>query len=71
MARLDSQLTLAQDITTLRRLIDQLLDDELPRDDLALVAATKLLNEKLERLRASSPDTAEPGPSDTAEPGPS
>jgi hypothetical protein len=63
MARLDSQLTLAQDITTLRGLIDQLLDDELPPDDLALVAATKLLNEKLESLRASSPETAEPGSS--------
>ena len=63
MARLDSQSTLAQDITTLRGLIDQLLDDELPPGDLALVAATKLLNEKLERLRASSPDPAEPSPS--------
>ena len=56
MARLDSQSTLAQNITTLRGLIDQLLDDNLPPDDVALVAATELLNEKLESLRASTPD---------------
>lgn len=54
MAALDAQRTLAQDIATLRGLIDQLLDDHLPPDDLALVAATELLNEKLESLRAFS-----------------
>ena len=63
MGRLQAQPTLARDITTLRRLIDQLLDDNLPPDDLALIAATELLNEKLESLRASSPDMAEPSPS--------
>ena len=54
MAPLDAQRTLAQDITTLRRLIDQLLDDNVAPDDVGLVAATELLNEKLESLRAST-----------------
>jgi hypothetical protein len=51
---LDAKPTLAQDIETLRRLIDDLLDENLPPDDVALLAATKLLNEKLECLRAST-----------------
>jgi hypothetical protein len=52
MAPLEAQPTLAHDITTLRRLIDLLLDDNLPPDDVGLIAATELLNEKLESLRA-------------------
>ncbi len=56
MARLDEEVALARDITTLRGLIDRLLDGGLPPDDLGLVAATMLLNEKLETLQASTLD---------------
>ena len=56
MARLEEERALARDITTLRGLIDRLLDDGLPPDDLALVAATMLLNEKLETLQAFTLD---------------
>lgn len=56
MARLEEEKALADDITTLRGLIDRLLDSALPPDDLALVAATMLLNEKLETLQASTLD---------------
>lgn len=51
MARLDEEVALARDITTLRKLIDRLLDDGRPPDDLGLAAATMLLNEKLESSR--------------------
>jgi len=54
MSPLEAKPTLAQDITSLRRLIDQLLDENLPPDDVALLAATELLNEKLESVRAST-----------------
>ncbi len=54
MARLDEEVALAHDITMLRGLIDRLRDDGLPPDDLGLVAATMLLNEKLESLQAST-----------------
>ncbi len=56
MARLDEEVALAHDITTLRGLIDRLRDDGLPPDDLGLVAATMLLKEKLETLQASTLD---------------
>ena len=56
MARLEEELALARDITTLRGLIDRFLDDGLPPDDLVLVAATMLLNEKLGSLQASTLD---------------
>ena len=56
MARLDEKVAVARDITTLRGLIDRFRDAGLPPDDLALVAATMLLNEKLESLRASTLD---------------
>jgi hypothetical protein len=56
MAPLDAQRTLAQDIATLRGLIDQLLDDHIPPEDPALLAATELLNEKLQRFGASCTD---------------
>ncbi len=54
MARLDEEVALAHDITMLRGLIDRLRDDGLPPDDLGLVAATMLLDEKLETLKAST-----------------
>ncbi len=56
MARLEEEVALARDITTLRGLIDCLLDNGLPPDDLGLVAATMLLNEKLENLQAFTLD---------------
>ncbi len=56
MARLDEEVALARDITTLRGLIDRLLDGGFPPDDPGLVAATMLLNEKLETLQASTLD---------------
>ncbi len=52
MARHEEEVALARDVTTLRGLIDRLQDDGLPPDDLALVAATTLLNEKLASLGA-------------------
>ena len=58
MARLDEEVALAHDITTLRGLIDRLRDDGLPPDDLGLVAATMLLDEKLEALQVSTLDEA-------------
>jgi len=54
MEGLDEEVALARDITTLRGLIDRLLDERRPPDDLAFVAATMLLNEKLESLQTSA-----------------
>jgi len=56
MEGLDEEVALARDITTLRGLIDRLLDERRPPDDLAFVAATMLLNEKLESLQTSALD---------------
>lgn len=50
MTRLDEEVVLA-DIAVLRELVDRLLDDGRPHDDLGLVAASMLLNEKVGHLQ--------------------
>jgi len=56
MGRLHEEMALAHEIKTLRGLIDRLRDGGVPPDDPAFVAATLLLNEKLESLQASTLD---------------
>jgi hypothetical protein len=50
MARLDEEVVLAHDIAALRELIDRLLDQGRQPEDVVLVAASLVLNEKLAEL---------------------
>jgi hypothetical protein len=56
MGRLHEEVALAHEIEMLRGLIDRLQDGGVPPDDPALVAATMLLNERLESPQASTLD---------------
>jgi len=58
MERLGSKARLEDDVATLRALIDSLLDEGRPAEDLLLVSTSRVLRSRVDELRRQAPKAA-------------